>query len=445
MRYVSASPAHLEVRVVYRLRNVGNAPLPLLEVALPDPERYGRRNLRITVDNQDVAPSSSAASTRVVEIPLDPALPRQHVRTLAIAYELAPPVGHPDMGLRENAFHLRPYGWFPRLERPNALFARGDPPPKVHVTLHVPADFRVLANGHTRGARRRPGETSMDFELGEGDGAPFVVAGRYLESRFEAPGADVIFWTFQPVAADAGAQAAARVAASFRALEEAFGPLEPRPRAVWVVETAAWLHPRATDPDGPAGISFPMGTLLNVEAFALGPASAAFLNRVEHELAHGWFGQALVARPYAEMVLTEALAEYATFVAAEARQGAGARRRHAADLLRQYDVARLQAVEKPLEALRPDDPWEQRVFAYHKGTLFFLALEDECGRAVLHRGLARMVRALRGGQAGLQDLRAALEAETGRGLGAFFRVWLYQAGVPEAFRSRYEGSAEPEG
>jgi len=448
LNYAAASPAHIEVRATYRIENTGNSPLDFIRVTFPDTPSYGRENLRIHLNGRDLSPRPVAgAPAREMELPFDPPWPRGDKRELMIEYHLAPaPPGNSLIAVDKNSVLLRQFGWFPELHSPEALFAKSnDRAEKVRVTIRVPRDFLLLSNGRKRGTDRRDTETEYRFELREDDADTFLVAGRYLETRAEVAGGDVIFWTFELLPGDRATQAAARIAASYHALESFFGRLEKKQQPIWVVETPAQLASRGSDSDAPAGVGFPAGALLNRRAFTLGVESDSFLELVEHELAHRWFGQTVSPRPEADPVLSEGLAEYATLVAAEARGGEAARRRQAALLLRWYDEARNQAVERPLEALRSTDPWEERVFAYNKGALFFVALEDEFGKENIRHGLARLVYALRGEDPfGYNALRSALEGETQREMADFFRTWLYQTGIPDDFRARYEIHPAPE-
>jgi hypothetical protein len=448
LRLEAGPPARLHVRSTYRLRNTGDRALDSLAAVLPDATSAGRQNLRIFIDGRELAAQSpDAAQSRRVEIPFSPPWPQKQRRDLVIEYDLAPlPPGHAGFAVSEGAVHLRHFGWFPVLRPPNHLLATGgEPPQKVRFSVRVPEGFRVIAGGKPKGARRGKGEVEYRFEVTDGDDlGPFVVSGRYAEASVRAGNRQVLIWTFQPLAPDAAQMAAARIAATYNTYEAAFGPLDRRHKALWIVETPARLTPRgqrAAD-ESPAGIAFPEGALLNSRAFALGVTSDSFLDLVDHELAHAWFGQSVAARPEADVLLTEALAEYASLVAAEARGGEPARRHHAALLLRWYDEQARNASETPLVDLRPADPWEKRVFGYSKGALFFVALEDEFGKDNVRRGLARLVHALSGDEAGLHELRAALEGETGRDLAGFFRAWLNHTGIPDTFRARYEVKVE---
>jgi hypothetical protein len=443
LRVEAGPPARVHVRSTYRLRNTGDRPLDTLAAVLPDAASAGRQNLRIFFEGRELAAQSpDATQSRRIEIPFSPAWPQKQRGELVIEYDLAPlPPGHAGFAVNEGAVHLRHFGWFPRLRAPDHLFAQGgEPPQRVRLSVRVPDGFRVIAGGKSKGTRRGKGEIEYRFEVSdEDDLGPFVVSGRYAETSVKAGNRQVLFWTVQPLAPDAAQKAAERIASTYNTYEAAFGPLDRRHKELWIVETPARLAPRGQREadESPAGIAFPEGALLNSRAFALGVASESFLDLVDHELAHAWFGQSVVARPEADVLLSEALAEYASLVAAEARGGESARRHHAALLLRWYDEQARSASEKPLIDLRPADPWEKRVFGYSKGALFFVALEDEFGKENVRRGLARLVHALSGDEAGLHELRAAMEGETGRDLTAFFRTWLNRTGIPEAFRARY--------
>jgi len=409
---------------------------------LPDASSADRSGLRVLVDGSAVVPQTPAdAQARSIQIPFNPPWPQKQRHTLVIEYDLAPSApGHAGVSVENSSAHLRHTDWFPRLMPPEHLFARHRPPKRVELSVFVPPGFLAVAGGKPKGTRRSDGGTEYRFELDEEqDLGPFVVAGRYAETRIETPGNDVIFWTLQPLDPEAARQAAIRIAGDYATYETVFGRLKRRNETLWIAETRARLtpHPGRAE-DSPAGIGFPDGALLNSRAFALGVTSGTFLDLAGHELAHSWFGLRVNARPEAEVILSEALAEYATVVAAEAREGDAARRHHAALLLRWYDEHRANYADRPLVALRPGDPWEQRVFGYSKGALFFLALEDEIGKDAVRRGLARFVHALQLDEAGFHELRAAIEIEAGRDLADFFRIWLNRAGIPDAFRAKYE-------
>jgi hypothetical protein len=457
LRFATGTAPRVVVGGRYRVRNAGNRALHELEIALPAAPALVREQLRIRLDGAEIPPrASSDVAARTIRLPFAPPWAERERRALEFEYTLAPGdnSGGADFAAAADAFHIRPYRCCPALLPPERLFAlSGERPRRIRYSVFVPEDFRVLAAGRSRGVRRRGGVAEHRFEIREGDADAYVVAGRYHELKFSGAGGEVTFWTLEPLDSAAAQRAAQRLSATLSVYREAFGALARRAQPVWIVETRARLASAAPgdgQPERYAGAAFPRGALLNRAAFALGAASETFQELAEHELAHTWFGEALASRSDAELLLSEALAEYAVFTAAVAREGESARRRRAARLLRWYDEAAQHGPEKPLAQMGASDAWELRRFAYSKGALFFVALEDEVGKSALHRALARMVAALTGdrdpageGRAGFAELRSAVEFESGRNLAGFFRAWLFSTGVPDAVRQRYAVAAEP--
>jgi hypothetical protein len=445
VRYVPGGHPHLAIRAAYQLRNVGNAPLNSIEVSLPDEKTLGRQNLRAEIDGRSVTPSlaaaerESSAPDEILRIPFEPAWPQKQKRNLVLAYDLglASP-GRAAIAVDDVSFHLQPQGWFPELQTPKKLFAhdveRPDPTP---VNIIVPPDFLVISTGTSAGARKQGGDVEHRFVLHELNLDPFIVAGRYHQQEVNEPEGDVVFWMLAPISAPASQAAGARLAATMKVYAAAFGPPLKKPAPVHIVETSAHLYGRSATGEGPAGWPFLNGVLLNRQSFALGVTSEIFLGVAEHELAHTWLGEQVRLRPEAEIGMGEGFAEYAPIVAAEARAGEAARVEAVRRRLKLYDDARVIGAEKPLSAIRAGDPWEQRKISYAKGSLLFIALEDECGAAGARRGIAHLVSALRGESVGFADLRSAMELETGKNLAEFFRIWLNDTGLPDSFRERY--------
>src|SRR6202030_887016 len=72
-------PDRLHVRVAHTLENIGNRPLRLLDVRLPEESAAGSRNLRITIGGKQVSPQQTGdADGKLLRMPFDPAWePRQ--------------------------------------------------------------------------------------------------------------------------------------------------------------------------------------------------------------------------------------------------------------------------------------------------------------------------------------------------------------------------------
>lgn len=441
VRCLETSPAHLHIRASYRLRNIGNTELSFLEAILPGEQTSGRQGLRAWVEGREVSLQPVGdGGARAVRVPFDPPWPPKRRGDLVLEYDLAPAApGDALLAVNDGSFHSRDAAAFPLLHSPpGAIIERGKPPRESRLAIQVPRDFQVFAGGREQGSRGRGGETEYRFGVSKASFEPFMVAGRYQQQQIKAAGATVIFWTFEPLAAEQAQVAATRLAGTFQTFRATFGSLWKTPPPVRLIETPARLTQRPGGTGDAAGVALPAGALLNRQAFALGIASDTFLSLAEHELAHTWFGQTIEPRPRTGAGIGEGLAEYATIVAAEARGGDAERQRRAALLLRWFDESRKRAADKPLLRLEPTDPFEQRVFGYSKGALFFLALEDRYGKESVRRTLAHLVSSLRGSHFGYAELRSALEQETQQRLGDFFRLWLDQTGIPDEVRARYE-------
>ena len=151
-----------------------------------------------------------------------------------------------------------------------------------------------------------------------------------------------------------------------------------------------------------------------------------------HEMAHQWWGQAVGWRNYHEQWLSESFAQYFAALYAEHRRGAGV----FGDMLqRMQKWATADSDQGPiylgyrLGHLRSDS----RVFralVYDKGALVLHMLRRLVGDEAFFRGLRRFYQSSRFVNAGTEDFRVAMEAETGRSLTRFFDRWIYGSTLP---------------
>lgn len=152
---------------------------------------------------------------------------------------------------------------------------------------------------------------------------------------------------------------------------------------------------------------------------------------IAHETAHQWFGDAVTAREWAHIWLSEG---FATFLAAlwsqhaygdtaYARETAGMR-----EAVLKADVVTRRAV---IDSVETDPNRLLNENSYPKGGFVLRMLRDEVGDSAFFSGLRRYYTAHRHGNAMTQDLQAAVEETSGRTLGWFFDQWLRRPGWAE--------------
>jgi hypothetical protein len=163
-----------------------------------------------------------------------------------------------------------------------------------------------------------------------------------------------------------------------------------------------------------------------------------------HEIAHQWWGQAVGWRNYHEQWLSEGFAQY--FAAMYAQHFRGQEvfesvmrqvRKSALDMSDQGPVYlgyRVGHIRNNGQAFR--------AIVYNKGAAVVHMLRRLIGDEPFYRGIRRFYAESRYRKVGSDDLRLAMEAESGAALGRFFDKWIYGATLPRlTFRFRVEPSA----
>jgi hypothetical protein len=446
IQFVSAESPELKIRGNLTLVNYGTTDLKFIDIVPPVEKTFGLKNLHVQVNGHDITPAALPAELQysrpnTLRIPFDSVWEQKQQRELMIEYVLsAPDDSGTQITLGPKTFSLGFRGWFPVLQPPDrTLSPFPTRPDKTTVAIRVPNGFLVLSRGARKSKKNTDNEIEYRYLLREKDLAPFAVSGKYVESASSRGTANsVIFWTLEPLKEEPGASAE-RISSAWDILQKDFGPLDKDIRGIHVVESPE-LHNHMTGEAGPAAASFPGGALVNPAALALGINNDEFLDKVTHAIAHNWFGGQIYSPPFAALGLGEGLPDYATIVIDEARKGEAARRQRVVNLLHAYDEDSTKAVEIPLGVAKMSDPLEQRAISLTKAPLFFIALEDQYGEEPVRKALKRVVTLLRGQEVGYNEIRSAIEESSGKDLAEFFRVWLYEKGIPKEFRAKY-GSA----
>jgi hypothetical protein len=415
----------LEVRGIYQLKNTGTEPMDYIEAVLPEEAR--RSGLQVWLDQSPVSlePAAELAPEGTVRIPFRPAWEKKRKASLVIEYALRGAVA--DAGATPSVY-LETRGWYPDLRSKDGLFAfGGEPPKKWDLRITVPREFLVHASGEAKGKKRRDALLEHRFQQRGRDFRPFVVAGRYQEQRIS----HVILWTLQPRPEMAVRRLGEGVARTTQEYQAAFGkPLEFQ--SVMVVE----LPSRATEK---AAKSFPGGVFFasDQQDRLLGDPEEV-LRALDEHLTYTWFYHTVTATPEAQLLFYEGLPPYGASIAAEARGAAAYRSALASGRLGLYEDAGGEKKEPQFFLNESESSRERIAFARAKAPLFFLALEDRYGKQATRRALARLVESLRGQKFNTNDLRVAIQIETGEDPAEFFRQWLNQPGIPEEFRKKYK-------
>jgi len=323
-------------------------------------------------------------------------------------------------------------------QAPTGVFVRGGPIPMgASLTVVAPPDFRVLAPGEPLKPSAVGNLVARRFKIRPSEEfLPYVIAGRYLEQKIRTPQGEVSFWTFQPLDRQQAQNAAARLASSMRKYTDFFDPASKSKTKVFIVEAPGDLPAEFGEPGNAGGASFPGGALLDRRALAQGVANESILELAEYELSRTWFGWRVRPRPEAQILMGRGVGLFGLIVAADGR-GPDERHRMVALILDRYDESRRIATDRRL--LEPPVGYSraERISTGYRAALFFVALEDLCGRDNLRAAFQQIVRARGGDEVADEELRAAVEAASQRDLAEMFRTWLNRPGIPEDFRARY--------
>ena len=164
---------------------------------------------------------------------------------------------------------------------------------------------------------------------------------------------------------------------------------------------------------------------------------------IAHELAHQWWGQAVGWRNYHEQWLSEGFAQYFAALYVQHQKGDDA----FVAMLRQLRKWAVDSSEQGPVSLGyrlGHIRGESRVFralVYNKGAAVLHMLRRLVGDDEFFRGLRRFYRESRFKKVSTEDLRLAMERETGKSLERFFQQWIYGSTIPKVKVSyRVEGT-----
>jgi hypothetical protein len=448
VRFVPASaetPAPLlQIRARFELTNTGNSPLDGIEVALPG-TGYAFKDLRAEIAGRAIPRMEIVHGARGPDsvrwrLWFDAPLALKAKTTLTISYVLTDAREAISGRIAADAFFLPPGSWTPRPLPPAGLFATGGQrPKKFEMNVSVPPDFRVHAGGKMQRSRSARGasEVTHRFRIREDDVEPYILSGKFFESSYSAHGATVRFWTVGPMAQDIVQRTGSSQTAAISAFTALLGARNKGNKRVLLV----YKSPGGTSGPKPRealSLVYPDAVVFGDSAPALEKHQGMRKCFVQLALAGMWFYH--ISKPQPEAQILSAALEIRTVNLLPACE-------HAWDMNgsdRSTYIRNMISLEEEIDELIAALPMTQEISEtfregriQHRIVLFPLALDDELGAETVNRALRRMLQSLRGSTWGEHDLRAALEAESGRDLGAFFRAWLRSDEIPADFRAKY--------
>jgi len=390
----------------------------LLDFATPMPERKGMTVTTVSRDGKNVAFTHTDNHLR---LPLDGARAGEDV-TFTIAYHGIPANGlrllnniHGDRCAFSENWYNEARQWLPVIDH-IADKATGE------FIITTKSDYQVVGNGTLVEEADLPGGLRRTHWRQDEPIAPWLYAlgvARFVVLHGPVVrGVPLSFWVF-PQDAERGLPKLEKDArGAFEFFSERVGP--------YVYDKLA--HVQA------AGMGGGMESTTNI--FYGEKSVAATTNNtlpIVHETAHQWFGNSVTESDWNDVWLSEGFATYFTLLYTEYAAG---REAFVDGLRRSRDnVLRAEKAQPNTPVVHANfresgDSAPNTQFAYQKGGWTLHMLRDRVGTDAFWRGIRAYYRAHMNGLATTDDLRHAMEAESGQDLRPFFTQWLTQSGVP---------------
>lgn len=151
-----------------------------------------------------------------------------------------------------------------------------------------------------------------------------------------------------------------------------------------------------------------------------------------HEMAHSYFGDAVVIRDYAHAWLKESWASYMEYCWVESAHGADEAAFYMSEEVREYRGEADGRYLRPIVTRSFDSAWDMfDMHLYPGGACRLHMLRRKLGERAFWEGVRDYLAAYDGKTADTADFQRCLEARSGLGLARFFDQWLYAAGYPK--------------
>ena len=178
------------------------------------------------------------------------------------------------------------------------------------------------------------------------------------------------------------------------------------------------------------GHGMPGFTLLGPYVIKRGHASLK-PGYLDHEIVHCWWGN-YVFVPWGKGNWCEALTSYWTnYYQRELNGDASAAAEYRKLTSLKYAVRVAAEQDYPLRQFRTKRTASDGDIGYGKGSMFFHVVRRRVGDEAFQNGMKRLVREFGGRRASWDDIRRALEKESGKRLSGLFDSWLDTKGAPD--------------
>ena len=428
----------IHVAAEYHLKNAGNQDLSSLDVRLPG-RRFHPAGLAISWDGAAITRDVAPDNPRIAQLRFPQTWTIGASHTLQFSYDISSADNSEgSLGFSADAFYLPAENWTPELPQARGVFGFGGVPPKKwELVVDVPQGFLVHAGSGKERQSSEKSATQFRFAQAASDLNPFVIAGRYRETRQELPRHQTIrIWSRAELDSSQKGQASDSLSRTLAAYESLFGVRGKSGAPLWIVECPAY-----------AGCFTHRGSgylaLLNGENAEPGAEMVSNdtvvvdskISRVNAEallapaLAESWLGYGQNPGFYQQEPPMSALPAFSAALAREISSGPG---------VRSAIIGRALA---QIPAQSTIESNQQPSVTRAKSLLLFYALRDRVGPDVFQKALQHMLVARRGRGFDVTDLISSIEQESHQSVGVFVRQWIKRPGIPEEFRLKYSQAA----
>lgn len=318
-------------------------------------------------------------------------------------------------------------GWYPLLAGPRLL--------RFSLQVDVPAGWDVISQGQREAAARQAASAERvaprgpDGRVQVGWRAPhpqddiYLIAAPFTVYRqtalIEDPPRKVLAeaWLRSPDEALAGRY----LGATGRYLDLYSRLLGDYPYGKFALVENVWQ----------SGFGMPSFTLLGSRVLRL---PFILHTSYPHEILHNWWGNSVYLSAEGGNWAEGLTAYLSDYLLREMRGSGAAYRREVLQRYRDFVSRELagdaQSRDFPLDQFRGRHGPVTQAVGYGKAMMVFHMLRRTLGDAVFLQGLRRFYVQQRFRFAGWDDIRAAMEAESGQDLQGFFRQWLQRSGAP---------------